>query len=190
MEKEKPATKLCKYCKTEISYDAKVCPQCRKKQSNSGCLIAFGILVVAISLFVSCSVGRVADEVYSDAKSEKVTEAATVETTAAPIDYAAYNVDDMMNDLNTNALKASEKYKSQYVEITGKLSVIDSSGKYISLTPVNEDFAIIGVTCYIKNDDQKAQVMEMSQGDIVILRGKITQVGEVLGYYLDITEIN
>ena len=29
---EKRKTKLCKYCKTEILYNAKVCPQCRKKQ--------------------------------------------------------------------------------------------------------------------------------------------------------------
>ena len=32
MKKEKPTTKLCKHCKTEIPYDAKVCPNCRKKQ--------------------------------------------------------------------------------------------------------------------------------------------------------------
>jgi RNA polymerase subunit RPABC4/transcription elongation factor Spt4 len=31
MSKEKPATKICKHCKTEIPYSAKVCPQCRKK---------------------------------------------------------------------------------------------------------------------------------------------------------------
>ena len=44
MAKEKPATKICKHCKTEIPYDAKVCPQCRKKQKGSGCLVT--IIVV------------------------------------------------------------------------------------------------------------------------------------------------
>ena len=34
MKKEKPTTKLCKHCKTEIPYDAKVCPNCRKKQKG------------------------------------------------------------------------------------------------------------------------------------------------------------
>lgn len=32
MKKEKPTTKVCKHCKTEIPYGAKICPQCRKKQ--------------------------------------------------------------------------------------------------------------------------------------------------------------
>ena len=36
MKKEKPTTKICKYCKTEIPYGAKVCPQCRKKQGANG----------------------------------------------------------------------------------------------------------------------------------------------------------
>lgn len=31
MAKEKPTTKQCKHCKTEIPFDAKVCPNCRKK---------------------------------------------------------------------------------------------------------------------------------------------------------------
>lgn len=49
MAKEKPTTKLCKHCKTEIPYDAKVCPQCRKKQKGGffkWVLIVFAALVV------------------------------------------------------------------------------------------------------------------------------------------------
>lgn len=105
------------------------------------------------------------------------------------INYTKYQVSEMMSELKDNALKAEDKYNKQYVEITGKLSVIDSSGKYISLFPEGEDFAIVGVQCYIKNDTQKEQVMEMSKGDIVTVRGKIKNVGEVMGYSLDIDEI-
>ena len=105
------------------------------------------------------------------------------------ISYTKYQVSELMNDLKDNALKAEDKYNAQHVEITGELSVIDSSGKYISLFPEGEDFAIVGVQCYIKNDTQKEQVIEMSKGDIVTLKGKITGVGEVLGYSLDIDEI-
>ena len=42
MNKEKPTVKQCKHCKSEIPYDAKVCPVCRKKQGAPGCLIAGG----------------------------------------------------------------------------------------------------------------------------------------------------
>ncbi len=53
MGKEKPTTKICKHCKTEIPYGAKVCPQCRKKQGGSGCLTAI-IVFFALGLLGSC----------------------------------------------------------------------------------------------------------------------------------------
>ena len=93
-----------------------------------------------------------------------------------------------MSQLNDNALEASDAHKGEYVKITGKLGVIDSSGKYISLLP-DTDFAIIGVTCYIKNDETKAKVAELSKDSTVTLTGKITDVGEVMGYMLNIDNI-
>ncbi len=122
-------------------------------------------------------------------ETKKPTEPETEEDTEPEITYTKYQVSEMMEDLKSNALKADDKYNKEYVEITGELSVIDSGGKYISLTPSGETFAIIGVQCYIKNDTQKSQVMEMTVGDTITLKGKIKNVGEVLGYSLDIDEI-
>lgn len=76
MKKEKPTTKICKYCKTEIPFDAKICPQCRKKQSGGGCLVAIGV-VVAIGVLGSCFSGNsssstnapVSTETHSDSHS-------------------------------------------------------------------------------------------------------------------------
>ena len=191
MGKEKPSTKTCKYCKTEIPYDAKICPQCRKKQKGKGGLIAVAAVVVIGIIGVASGGGSNGDtKSKTGAAAEAGAKVTTAETTTAPIEYIIYSVDDMMSDLKANALKASEKYKDQYVEITGKLSNIDSSGKYIDLKPANDEFVILGVQCYIKNDDQKNKVMEMSKGDTVTLKGKITKVGEVMGYSLNIDEIN
>lgn len=108
--------------------------------------------------------------------------------TPAPIEYTTVSVNDMMSDLDSNAMGASDKYKGKYLEITGKLGNIDASGKYIDLM-ADGDFEIIGVQCYIKNDDQKSKIASMSKGDAVTLKGKCTDVGEVLGYSLDIEEI-
>ena len=94
-----------------------------------------------------------------------------------------------MSDLDTNALGASEKYKGQYVELTGKLNAIDSDGKYIDIVTGDDEFEFIGVTCYIKSDEQKAVIMSASTGDTLVVKGKITDVGDVLGYYLNIDEI-
>lgn len=41
-------TKKCKYCKTEIPKDAKVCPNCRKKQSGIGKWIIIAIVIIII----------------------------------------------------------------------------------------------------------------------------------------------
>ena len=47
----------------------------------------------------------------------------------------------------------------------------------------------MNIQSFIKNDDQKSQIMDMSSGDEVTIRGKITSVGEVLGYSIDIESI-
>ena len=58
MKKEKPSTKLCKHCKTEIPFDAKVCPNCKKKQGASGCLI---VIIVFLALCIIGALGSGGD---------------------------------------------------------------------------------------------------------------------------------
>lgn len=41
-------TKLCKHCKSEIAKDAKVCPNCRKKQGGKAKWIIVGVIIVLI----------------------------------------------------------------------------------------------------------------------------------------------
>ena len=94
-----------------------------------------------------------------------------------------------MDALENNAASASDTYKDKYFEVTGLLSNIDSDGSYIDLTSLNDEWDIVGVTCMIQNDEQLEVVKKMSTGQEVTVKGKITDVGEVLGYTLDIDEI-
>lgn len=172
----------CKVCGEEIAKTAKNCPKCGNK--NKKPFYKKWWFITAIIIIV---IAAVASSGGSD-----TTTSNTVETTNAAnenIEYTAYDVSTLMDDLEGNAMNAETKYKNQYVEITGDLSVIDSDGSYISLTPSNDDFAIMGVQCYIKSDEQRAKVAQMSKGDTVTLKGKITGVGEIMGYSLNITEI-
>jgi hypothetical protein len=101
-------------------------------------------------------------------------------------------VTELFDLLSSNALKAEKTYQDQYVEIEGYLSVIDSDGKYISVgaDPDDLEYLLQDVQCYIKSDEQLDQIMEMSKGDPIVVRGKIKNIGEVLGYQLDIDSIN
>ena len=183
MSEEK--TKKCKHCKMDIPKDAKICPHCRKKQKS-------GILKwVVLILIIGVVIGAVTGEDKSADSTTKQTEATASDDQkqeSESIEYTSVSVNDMMDALNNNAMGASDKYKGQYLEITGKLTNIDAGGKYIDLM-ADGDFEIIGVQCYIKNDDQKAKISALTKGDTVTLKGKCTDVGEVLGYSFDITEI-
>lgn len=183
-------TKKCKYCKTEIPADAKVCPQCRKKLK--GGKLKWVVLIILVGAIIGAVAGESdseSDKSAATATSSEKKEATTKQKEeAAPIEYTAVSVNDMMSDLDSNAMGASDKYKGKYLEITGNLSNIDASGKYISLT-ADGDFEIIGVQCNIKNDEQKSKVASLTKGDKVTLKGKCTDVGEVLGYSFDIDEI-
>lgn len=179
-------TKKCKYCKTEIPADAKVCPQCRKKLKSGK--LKWVVLIILVGAIIGAVAGESDSESGGSATTTSPTASEQKKEEAAPIEYTAVSVNDMMSDLDSNAMGASDKYKGKYLEITGKLTNIDAAGKYIDLM-ADGDFEIIGVQCYIKNDDQKAKISSMSKGDTVTLKGKCTDVGEVLGYSFDIAEI-
>ena len=104
------------------------------------------------------------------------------------IEYIVATVDEMYETLNDNALKAKKTYDGQYVEVTGILGTIDSNGSYICLDEMNTAYSFYSVQCFVKNDEQRDHVIEMSSGKKYTVRVKITTVGEVLGYAGDIVE--
>lgn len=105
------------------------------------------------------------------------------------IEYIQILVDDLNNALDNNPINASDTYKGQYVEITGRLAVIDASGDYIGVYALHDDWDFTGVHCSIEEDAQLEIIKTMSIDDTITVRGKITSVGELLGYSLDIIEI-
>lgn len=108
----------------------------------------------------------------SSPKTETVSNEQAVETeapTEAQIEYTAYTTDEMIDDLEANAMNATDKYKGKYIQVTGKLSNIDAQGSYISLS--------------------KEAIKTMNKGDTITLKGKCTDVGEILGYTLNIDSI-
>lgn len=111
------------------------------------------------------------------------------ENTNQSIEYTSVNIDELEGALKNNAAAAKDTYDGKYLAITGKLGTIDSDLKYIALLSTTNNFDLTGVHCTIKNEEQKNIVKSLKKDDTIIVKGKITNVGEVLGYYLDITEI-
>lgn len=172
----------CKICGKDVANSAKVCPNCgakiKKPIYKRWWFIVLIILVVLGAVFGSSS----SDESTVSNSTATVTEQPKIE-------YTKYTVAEMVDDLKANALNAEDKYDNQYVEITGKLNNIDSDGKYISVCPGRSDFELFDVQCYIMTDEQKDKVKTLSIGDRVTVKGKITNVGEIIGYHLDIDSI-
>ena len=185
----------CKHCGAKIAASAKVCPQCGGK--NKKPLYKRPWFIAVIAIIIIGAIGSTGEDKTSNEAGKNDTQVTTSENTnntqpeseTPEIAYTAYAVSELMDDLNGNALKAADKYKDQYVELTGRLDVIDSNGVYISIVPIEDEFAILGVQCYIKSEDQKSAVMDMSIGDTLVVKGKIKDVGEVMGYSLDIDEM-
>lgn len=194
---ESKDTKVCKHCQSEIPKKAKICPVCKKKQGLPKWAIVL-IVILVLAAIGSASGGNSDNSettTTSQSSSANETQNSTpevkeVETESEPeIEYTAVDVDTMMDDLQSNAMKAEDNYNDKYLEITGRLAVIDSDGKYISVFSQSNEFAILGVQCFIKDEDAKAKVMDMSIGDTVTLKVHIKEVGEVMAYVADIIEI-
>lgn len=100
-------------------------------------------------------------------------------------------MDDLANALATNALNAKETYQGKYIRVTGNLSTIDASGKYF----VIDDGGYLGqldghgIQCSIKDDATLDRLRQTSTGESLTVCGKVTDVGEVIGYMMDTDRI-
>ncbi len=104
------------------------------------------------------------------------------------IEYNKVDIQAMYDDLENNPAAASEKYKNTYIEFSGSMDVIDSDLAYIGVMPT-EGFHIVSVRCNLKDDTQKDFVKNATKGDVVTVKGKCTEVGEILGYTVDVKEL-
>ena len=92
----------------------------------------------------------------------------------------------MLQELENNAAAAQKKYKGQYLKVSGKLGIIDSDGDSISIVADNFFFADIHCTIDKHDKAQESYVLNLSKGQWVTAYGKITDVGETLGYWMDV----
>lgn len=181
---KKENTKVCKYCQSEISKKARICPVCKKKQGNKwgAVLIVFSVLLLIGAVFGG------GDDSSNKSSSTSNTEQ-SAQATPEPIEYITVSAAQLQTDLRNNALNASDTYKDHYLELTGSLFNIDSSGKYIQINTGASDYSFIYITCYLNSDEQREIVSKLNTYDTITIKGKCFEVGEVVGYGIRIEEI-
>ncbi len=173
----------CKKCGQEVDKKAVVCTAC-------GCKIKkpiykkwwFWILIIVVIAIVGGTSG------------DNETPTSTSTTTQKEAEEIAYEVVDlqtMFDALDSNAMKAEKEYQKKYVEFTCEIKSFDSDGGYISVVPLGaSEWNFTTAMCYIKNDTQEEFLIEKNVGDTVTIRGRVKSIGEVLGYTIDINEVN
>lgn len=175
-------------------------PQAAKKKP--GCLkiagIGFAGLLAMIGLSTCIGSGNdnaspsttsTYNSSTSTYSSPETTEPASDPTTQAPAEPAMeVTAQQMIDDLEGNALKAKTTYQGKTVRVTGYVDNIDASGKYFSVVGSPGDFVLTGVRASIK-PEHTAQVAEFGTDEKVTFTGKVSGVGEIMGYSIEVDTI-
>lgn len=155
-----------------------------------GCLGAvLGLIAVVIIgvMIASCAGGskeqggKPAASSSSNAKQEQ-----------AKKTYADADINVLIREAKTNAAAANKNYKGKDVKIVGGiLGNIDSDLSYISIDGTNRDFSFLHVRCAIKSKNKELQdaVLKLQKGQAVTVYGRVTDVGDTMGYYLDLDKV-
>ena len=167
--------------KLEVFSPVAICNTETPKGNAGGKLTAVFILIIVSSFFIYFGANKLFSKPDMSPSSN----------TQGAIQYEAVNLQDMLNELKTNALRAEATYQDKHIEITGVIRVFDSDGKYIAIVPCGaSDWSLETVQCYLTDPSHKAFLLEKSVGDVVTIRGKVFSIGEVLGYSVRISEIS
>lgn len=89
----------------------------------------------------------------------------------------------LIDDLEANALAASNTYKGKRAIVTGKVENIDASGDYFTITGT-DDFTFTSVRVDI-DESLVETVSGFTTGQDVTVTGEITDVGEIMGYEIE-----
>lgn len=175
---------ICKKCKNEVDKKAVVCIHCGCKIKKPVFKRIWFWLLILVVVVAVASAGGGEKQSTSTQQNNPASE-----NTAVAYEQADLSV--MLEELKTNAMKAEKNYQNKNIEFTAKIKNFDSDGAYITVEPVNADeWNFETAMCYMKNDEQKSYLIEKKAGDVITIKGKVKSIGEVLGYSIDIANVN
>ena len=139
------ATKVCKYCQTEIPKKAKVCPNCRKKQGGIGKWI---VIAVVVFLIIGVAGGASDDDGTASSGNTGTTNNSNTTNNDSGKDTETENVD-------SNVIKAGDSFEVDGLKITVNscnLNYTDYEDEYGWYAP-EDGMKYISVSFTYENND-------------------------------------
>lgn len=110
--------------------------------------------------------------------------------TQPTINYTLVSMQQLYDELHSNALRAKNTYEDMYIVTVGVLVGVDNDGEYFTIhDPYDDRTWMDNLLCDITTENQLQTLVNLDEGDIVTVRGKVTTVGEVLGYSIDLDQL-
>ena len=138
------------------------------------------LLTIAVLVIFAIGFGA-SDE--SDSSKETLEE--------VPTQMEHVSVETMFKNLKENAMRAQSMYHGKWFEISGLLGTMDSEGSYFSLEEMDQ-YSFNSVFCSIPKERRSEitdKLINMQKGDLITVKGKITDMGEVMGYTVKIVDV-
>ena len=147
-------------------------------------------VIVAVLLIGSYSSERDKEKVATPPVASVQKQTPKQEREQAEKQYIETNAAAMLTELEQNAMRAKKTYNGKDVIIYGaRVYNIDSDGDYINVCGEDNDMAITGIIVEVCGEEQRNWVEALSVGQVISIQGRITDVGEVLGYSLKLEKI-
>ena len=106
------------------------------------------------------------------------------------IQYKKVSINTLLDALEKNPAKAKAKYADKNLAVVGIVTNIDSDASYIDIGGTGKhEYSMYSLQAYTQNDKQKKAILNFDNGTKVVIKGKITDVGEVMGYSMDMASI-
>lgn len=116
----------------------------------------------------------------------------TVSKEEMPTEMEDVTVGEMTKVLKENEMRAQKKYAGKWFQITGYLGNMDSEGEYFSMESNSARVFSTDVRCIIPSDlreDITDKLANMNKGDKIMVKGKVTDMGEIMGYSVSIVDV-
>ncbi len=209
MAKETSGTKLCKHCKTEIPAGAKVCPNCRKKQSSvlKTVLIVFAVLIALGAIAgsgdedsenknVASSETKTKENTIQDSSQENKKEAETnkKEEEGEKQEQEEISFEEVKKEAEELDYKAvmrnPDDYVGKYFTVTVEISTVETGGLFSSYDRAykaytNDEYDMwLGDMIYLldNRNTESEDYTKILEDDIVKVYGRFDGLVETKNY--------